>query len=195
VEWKAVIIGQGPFRMHLMIYVIQLGDTKITLNNHKEYIEKEHGEAMEKVLGNVSTVKCKVIVIQRYVLNQKLWRKMKFITSGKESELKTNMSFTILSDLCVGRNDETTFWLQNWKRIYKCWGTKCNNVITSLKKISWVSEVAGLFINAITLSNCVYFFSFAQHGHDQKDGAWRFSCIVGAWHFKGCVTKWTKDFD
>lgn len=95
-------------------------------------LEKEHRQEMEKV-GRVSTSKSELIAIRGYV-NGTLWKKKKFINTAKEMDFHSDLCLTVLSHLRVGKQDRRNFWIRSRKHIYRCLGTKRNNVVTSMKK-------------------------------------------------------------
>jgi hypothetical protein len=107
---------------------ISFGET----NKHKEQIEREHQEELEKV-GKVPSIKVEQTLLRSYV-NQTLWKKKKFIAAGKELDYKTTLCLKIISDLNVGSGDRKSFWLRNRKHISTYLGIKRNNVVTSLKQ-------------------------------------------------------------
>jgi hypothetical protein len=122
---------------------ISFGET----SKHREEIEKEHQEELEKV-GKVPSVKVEQTLLRGYV-NQTLWKKKKFIAAGKELDYKTTLCLKIISDLNVGSTDRKSFWLRNRKHISTYLGIKRNNVVTSLKQ-NFFSKFSSSMIYMVT---------------------------------------------
>jgi hypothetical protein len=121
---------------------ISFGET----NKHREQIEKEHQEELEKV-GKVPSIKVEQTLLRSYV-NQTLWIKKKFIAAGKELDYKTTLCLKIISDLNIGYGDRKSFWLRNRKHISTYLGIKRNNVVTSLKQ-NFFSKLSSNMIDMV----------------------------------------------
>jgi hypothetical protein len=98
---------------------------------------------------------------------------------GKELDFGTDVCLKALLHLRVGKDDQRNFWVRNRKNLYKCLGTKRNNVITSMKKGfmgKWYQENMEY---TLSISNCIFVLIIARVDEGSRGSGRRGSWVGG----------------